>query len=94
MLPHIHHLSFHQKFFQKSDIGWPQQPPTERVSDICKTSDFLCSILQNGTNIDHLSSRDDQTIRISKYFDEMRLLRSLRPSRLLRSLRSSRLQRV
>ena len=26
--------------FQKSSIGWPQQPPTERVSDISKKWDF------------------------------------------------------
>ena len=26
--------------FQKSSIGWPQQPPTDRVSDISKTMDF------------------------------------------------------
>ena len=26
--------------FQKSSIGWPQQPPTERVSDISEKLDF------------------------------------------------------
>ena len=26
--------------FQKSSIGWPQQPPTERVSDIGEIKDF------------------------------------------------------
>ena len=26
--------------FQKNDIGWPQQPPTERVSDISEKWDF------------------------------------------------------
>ena len=26
--------------FQKNNIGWPQQPPTERVSDISKKLDF------------------------------------------------------
>ena len=52
--------------------------------------DFWWSIPQNGTGIDHLGARDDHTIRISKYFDEMRLSRSLR---LLSSLRSLRLQR-
>ena len=39
---------------------------------------------KKGTGIGHLGARDDQTIRISKFFDEMRLLRSLRPLRLLR----------
>ena len=79
--------------FQNINIGWPQQPPTEDVSDISKILDFWWFIPQNGTGIDHLGAWDDQTIRISKIFDEMRLLRSLRPLRLLRPLRSSRLQR-
>ena len=26
--------------FQKSNIGWPQQPPTERVSNISEKLDF------------------------------------------------------
>ena len=26
--------------FQKNDIGWPQQPPIERVSDIIEKFDF------------------------------------------------------
>ena len=26
--------------FQKSSIGWPQQPPTERVSDISEKLNF------------------------------------------------------
>ena len=26
--------------FQKSSIGWPQQPPTEKVSDISEKLDF------------------------------------------------------
>ena len=26
--------------FQKNDIGWPQQPPTESVSDISEKLDF------------------------------------------------------
>ena len=76
--------------FQKIDIGWPQQPPTERLSDISKILNFWWSIPQNGTGIDHLGAGDDQTIRISKNFDEMRLLRSLRPLRPQRSLRLQR----
>ena len=44
---------------------------------------------QKGTGIGHLGARDDQTIRISRFFDEMRLSRSLRPMRLLRPLRAS-----
>ena len=54
--------------FQKNDIGWPQQPPTERVSDISEKLDFWWSIQQKGTDIGHLGSRDDQTIIISRFF--------------------------
>ena len=79
--------------FQKSNIGWPQQPPTESVSNISEKLDFWWSIPQKGTGIGHLGAWDDQTIRISIFFDEMRLSRSLRPLRLLRPLRSLRLQR-
>ena len=45
---------------------------------------------KKGTGIGHLGARDDQIIRISNFFDGMRLLRSLRPWRLLRLLRSLR----
>ena len=68
--------------FQKSNIGWPQQPPTERVSNISEKLDFWWSIPKKRTVIGHLGSRDDQTIRINKFLDEMRLSRSLRPLRL------------
>ena len=27
-------------FFQKNNVGWPQQPPTERVSDISEKLNF------------------------------------------------------
>ena len=43
--------------------------------------------MKKGTGIDHLDAKDDQTIKISKFFDEMRLSRTLRPLRLLRLLR-------
>ena len=79
--------------FQNNDIYWPQQPPTERVSDIGEKLDFWGSVPQKGTGIGHLGAKDNQTIRISKIFDEMRLSRSLGPLRLLRPLRSLRLQR-
>ena len=39
---------------------------------------------KEGTGIGHLGARDDPTIRLNKIFDEMSLLRSLRPLRLLR----------
>ena len=82
-----------QLFFKKSNISWPQQPPTERVPDISKKSDFCWSIPWKGASIGHIGARDDLTIRTSNFFDEMRLLRSLRPLRLLRLLRSLRLLR-
>ena len=59
--------------FQKNDIGWPQQPLKERVSDISEKLDFWWSIPQKGTDIGHLGARDDPTIKLSKCFDEMRL---------------------
>ena len=34
------HFCVSSTSFQKIDIGWPQQPPTERVSDISKKLDF------------------------------------------------------
>ena len=33
-------ISFSSTSFQKSNIGWPQQPPAERVSDISEKLDF------------------------------------------------------
>jgi hypothetical protein len=72
------------KSFQKINIGWPQQPPIERVSDICRTLNFCWSISQKGPGFDHLSARDDPSIRINIFFDEMRMSRSFRPLRLLR----------
>ena len=80
--------------FQKSNISWPQQPPTERVPDISEKLDFWWSIPWKGASIGHIGARDDLTIRISNFFDEMRLLRSSRPLRLLRLLRSLRLLRL
>ena len=54
-------------------MGWPQQPLTEKVPDISKKLDFLISIPQKGTSIGHFGARDDRAIRISNFFDEMRL---------------------
>jgi hypothetical protein len=54
--------------FQKSSTGWPQQPPTERVSDISEKLDFLWSIPQKGTIIGHFGAKNDPTIRISNCF--------------------------
>ena len=62
--------------FQKNDIGWPQQPPTERVSDISEKWDFWWSMPQKGTDIGHLGTRDDQTISITLcHIDRSELLK-------------------
>ena len=42
--------------------------------------------------IGHFGAGDDQAIRIRKFFDEIQLLRSVRPMRLLKPMRSKRLQ--
>ena len=78
---------------QKSYIGWPQQPLTEKVPNISKKLDFWWSIPQKGTSIGHFGAWDDQTIRIRKFSEEIGLLRLLRPVRLQRPLRSIRLER-
>ena len=65
-------------------IGWPQQPPTEKVPNISEKLHFWWSIPKKGTVIGHLGAGDDQTIRINNFFDEMRLSRSLRLLRLQR----------
>ena len=43
-------------------------------------------------SIGYLGASDDPAIRIRKFFDEIGLLRSVRPLRLLRPMRSNRLQ--
>ena len=57
-------------------MGWPQQPPTEKVPDISEKMDFLIFKPQKGTSSGHFGARDDPAIRISNSFDEMRLYRS------------------
>ena len=63
-------------------MGWPQQPPTEKIQDIREKWNFLISIPQQGTSIGHCGARNNPAISISHLFDEMRLYRSLRPQRL------------
>ena len=53
--------------FQKSSISWPQQPPTERVSDISGKLDFWWSISQKGAIIGQFGAKNDLTIRISNF---------------------------
>ena len=59
--------------FQKNDIGWPQQPLTERVSDISEKLDFWRSIPQKRTSIGHFGAKGDQTIIDRKYLEEIGL---------------------
>ena len=87
------HICVLSTSFQKKWHGQASTASSGRVSDISEKLDFWWSIPQKGTGIGHLGARDDQTIRISNFFDGMRLLRSLRPLRLLRLLRSLRLQK-
>ena len=54
--------------FLKSSISWPQPPPTEKVPNNSEKLDFLRSIPEKGTSINHFGARDDPTIRIRKFF--------------------------
>ena len=79
--------------FQKSNIAWPQQPPTEKVQNISEKLDFWWSIPQTRASIGHFGARDDQTIMTRNFLEEIGLVRLVRPMRLPRLLRSMRLQR-
>ena len=61
------------KKIPKSYIGWPQQPPTEKVPNISKKLDFWWSIPQKGTSIGHFGAKNDPSIRNRKFFDEIGL---------------------
>ena len=78
--------------FQKSTIGWPQQPPTEKVPYISENLDFWWSIPQKRTSVGHFGAIDDQTIRIRKFFEDIGLLKPVKSQRLLRSMRLHRLE--
>ena len=80
-------------YFQKSNIGWPQQPLTEKLPSISKNLDFWWSNPQNGTHIGHFGASGDEIIKIRKFFEGKWLLKSPRPFRFLRLLRSMRLHR-
>ena len=54
--------------FWKSNIGWPQQPPSERVPYISEKLGLWWSISQRMTSIGHFGAIDDQTIRIRIFF--------------------------
>ena len=84
---------FHQPSLKKNNIGWPQQPLTEKVSYISKNWIFDDSFHKKELVLVIWVLRVMKSSGSVIYFDEMRLLRSLRPLRLLRPLRSLRLQR-
>ena len=71
-------------FFQKSNIGWPQQPLTSKLQDTSKNLDFWWSNPQKGISIGHFGARGDAIIKIRNFFEEKGLWRSLRPLRLMR----------
>ena len=80
--------------FQKSNIGWPQQPPKERVTNISGKLDFCRSISKNRTNIGYFGARNVQTITTKKFFEKIGLWRLVRPVRLKRLVRPVRLKRL
>jgi hypothetical protein len=73
-------------------MGWPPQPPRERVLKINKIVGFWWSISHWKTRIGIFGAMLDGNIKLRNLFCEMRLLRSLRPLRLLKVLRSLRPQ--
>ena len=72
-IPEIREFEFHQTSLQKSNIFWPQQPPTERKQIVVKNWIFDDSIHFLGTSIGHFGARDDQILRIRRIFEEIGL---------------------
>ena len=60
-------------------MGWPPQPPRERVQKINKIVGFWWSIPHWKTRIGHFGAIVDENIKLGNFFSETRLLRSLRP---------------
>ena len=58
---------------QKSNIGEPPQPLTEKLSNISKILDFQWSNPQKGTSIGHFT-KWDEIIKIKKILEEKRVL--------------------
>ena len=73
--------------YQKSNIFCPQQPPTEKETDIRGNLYFWWFIPQKRTGIGHFHVIDDQTIWIRKFFEEIGLLKPVRLQSLLRAMR-------
>ena len=85
---------FHHPIFKKVASAGLNSLWQNGYQMLVKKLDFWWSIPQKWTSIGNFGARDDPIIRIRKFFDEMRLSRSLRPLRLLRLLRSLRPQRL
>ena len=62
------HLRFTSRFSKKE--FWLASTASDRKGE---NLDFSYSIPLEGTNIGHLGARHDKTIKISNFFDEMRL---------------------
>jgi len=60
-------------------VGWPPQPPRERVLKINKIEGFWWSISHWEAKIGLFGAMVNGNIKLSNLFCEMRLLRSLRP---------------
>ena len=60
-------------------MGWPPQPPRDRVLKINKIVGFWWSISHWETRIGIFGAMIDGNIKLRNLFYEMRLLRSLRP---------------
>ena len=62
-------FEFFQPVFKKSFIFWPQQPPTEIVSDTSENLDFSWLIPQKRAIVGHFGTRGDQIIKNRKFFE-------------------------
>ena len=61
--------------FQKSNIGWPQQPQTERVSDFSKNWIFENPFHKKGPVLVILVPEMIQSLGSGSFFGEIELLR-------------------
>ena len=82
--PEVWAFEFHQPVFKKVTKAGLNSLRQKEYQISVKKWNFWQSIPQKETGIGFLGVRDDLTIRLSKFFDKIRLSRSLRPLRLLR----------
>jgi hypothetical protein len=76
-------FEFHQTLFKQLTSAGFNSIRKKGYQISVKILFYLLSISQKVTGVDNLGARNDLTIRISNFFDEMRLSRSLRSLRLL-----------